>query len=63
MFFDVLSFVECKFLHKFSDTIIQPFGGIYITLNKTSLSFLLRISVKSDPTWFELMDRSVRGSE
>ena len=50
MFFDVLSFAECKFLHKFSDTIIQPFGGIYITLNKTSLSFLLRISVKSDPT-------------
>ena len=32
MFFDVLLFAESTFSQNFSDTVISPFGGLYITL-------------------------------
>ena len=61
MFLDVLSFVGSKFSQNFSNTVILPFGGLYITLNKTLLSFLWCTFIQSDSTSFEFMDRPVRG--
>ena len=61
MFFDVLSFAESTFSQNISSPVISPFGGLYITLNKIFLSFLWYISIQSDSTPFEFMDRSVCG--
>ena len=52
MFFDILLFMESRFSQNFSNTVISPFGGLYVTLN---------ISIQSDSTSFEFMDRSLRG--
>ena len=61
IFFDVLSFAESNFSQNFSNAVLSPFGGLYITLNKVFLSFLWCISIQSDSTLFEFIDRSVGG--
>ena len=61
MFFDVLSFAKSNFSQNLSNTVISPLRGLYIAINKTFSSFLWCISIQSDSTSFEYMDKSVRG--